>query len=106
MDIIFHDHHATVPERTRDRAAAGARKCGARLGSAVDAVIRFEDDGPLRRAEIILHAARRREMVAKSAARSFDTALTGALGKLQHQIDTERRIDRSRAQLARRAARA
>ena len=106
MEIIFHDHHATVPERVRARAAAGAQKLGARFGFAIDAVIRFEDDGPLRRAEIILHAAQHKELVAKSAARSYDTALTAALDKLEHQIDTERRIDRSKAQLSRRAARA
>ena len=106
MEIIYHDHHATVPERTRDRAAAGARKCGSRLGFAVDAVIRFENDGPLRRAEIILHAAQHRELVGKSAARSFDTALTAALRKLERQIETRHRVERAKAQRTRRTARA
>ena len=107
MDIIFHDHHAaTVPDSVRARAEAGARKLGGRLGRTVDAIIRFETDGPLRRAEIILHAPHHREIVAKSAARSYYSAVLGALEELERQLDIKRRVSRSRMQLARRAAEA
>ena len=103
MDIIFHDHHATVPDSVRTRAEVGARRLAVRLGRTVDAIIRFEADGPLCRAEIILHAPHHKEIVAKSAARSYYTAVVGALGKLERQLHVVRRVSKTKAQLARRA---
>ena len=106
MEFIFHDHHATVSDSVRERAKAGALKLAPRLGRTVDAVIRFEADGPLCRAEIILHAPHHKEVVAKSAARSYYTAVIGALGKLERQLHVVQRVSKSRAQLARRAEQA
>ena len=86
MEIIFHAHHATIPEPLRGRAERAVLKFGRRLQRAVDAVVRFEDDGPTRRVEIVLHAPKQRNLVAEGRSRSYATALTDALTRLQAQI--------------------
>lgn len=86
MEIIFHAHHATIPESLRGRAERAVLKFGRRLQRAVDAVVRFEDDGPTRRVEIVLHAPKQRNLVAEGRSRSYAAALTDALTRLQAQI--------------------
>ncbi len=86
MEIIFHAHNATISEPLRGRAERAVLKFGRRLQRAVDAVVRFEDDGPTRRVEIVLHAPKQRNLVAEGRSRSYATALTDALARLQAQI--------------------
>lgn len=86
MEIIFHAHNATIPEPLKGRAERAVLKFGRRLQRAVDAVVRFEGDGPTRRVEIVLHAPKQRNLVAEGRARSYATALTDALSRLQAQI--------------------
>jgi len=92
MQIIFHSHHASVSERMRLRAERGVRKLATRLGGAVDAVIRFEDDGPTRRVEIVMHASRHRRLVAEGQARFLGPALAQAVDGLRDQVDRARRL--------------
>jgi ribosome-associated translation inhibitor RaiA len=106
MDIIFHGHHAAVSDRMRQRAAAGVRRLTPRLAHAVDAIIRFEQDGPIRRVEIILHAPRQKRLVAEAEGRFFGPAIVTALARLQAQITASRRTARARATLATRALQA
>ena len=101
MQIIFHSHHAAVSEHMRLRAERGVKKLATRLGGAVDAVIRFEDDGPTRRVEIVMHASRHRRLVAEGQARFLGPALTQAVDGLRDQVDRARRI---RSKAARRRA--
>jgi ribosome-associated translation inhibitor RaiA len=101
MQIIFHAHHATVSDRLRLRAEHGVRKLGTRLGGAVDAVIRFKDDGPTRRVEIVMHASRHRRLVAEGESRYFGLALTRAVDGIREQVDHARR---ARSKAARRRA--
>jgi len=101
MQIIFHSHHASVSERMRLRAERGVRKLAARLGGAVDAVIRFEDDGPTRRVEIVMHASRHRRLIAEGQARFLGPALAQAVDGLRDQVDRARRL---RSKAARRRA--
>ena len=101
MQIIFHSHHASVSDRLRLRAERGVRKLGDRLGGTVDAVIRFEDDGPMRRVDIVLRASRHRRLVAGGEARYHGPALAQALSGLRDQIDRARRI---RSKIQRRRA--
>ena len=103
MQIIFHSHHASVSDRLRLRAEQGVRKLAARLGGAVDAVIRFEGDGRTRRVEIVMHGSRRRRLVAEGQARYLGPALSQAVDGLRDQVDRARRV-RSKA-ARRRAAR-
>ena len=91
MEIIFHAHHADISPRLQQRADASLRKIVARLGRAVHAVVRVEEDGPTRRVELVLHAPRGRRLVAQGEGRYFGPALTVALGKLGAQIGRAKR---------------
>jgi ribosome-associated translation inhibitor RaiA len=98
MEIIFHAHHAPLSDRMRTRAERGVRKLAGRIGGTVGATVRFEQDGPMKRVEIVLLAPRHRRFVAESSGRFFGNALTETLQKLSHQVERERaRQDRSRA---------
>ncbi|HUQ47392.1 MAG TPA: HPF/RaiA family ribosome-associated protein [Gemmatimonadaceae bacterium] len=85
MEIIFHAHHATISDSMRRRAEAGVRRIGRRIGRAVDAVIRFEQDGPVKRVEVVLHAPSKRDLVARAESRYFGLALTASLDRLSAQ---------------------
>jgi len=106
MEIIFHEHHATVSDYMRQRASAGVRRLTARLDRAVDAVVRFEQDGPTRRVEIILHLPRQKRLVAKAEGRHFGPAIGEALAKLRVQSAAVKRPTRARAARSRVLARA
>lgn len=99
MEIIFHTHHAVVSERMRKRAEAAVRRTALRLSRAVDAIIRFEQDGPVKRVEIVLHSPRQRDLVARGEGKFFGPAFAGAMEKLTNQV---RRL-RSSKRTARRA---
>ena len=86
MDIIFHAHHAIVSERMRRRAEAAVRKAAVRLGRTVDGIIRFEQDGPVKRVEILLHAPRQRDLMGRGQGRYFGPAFAIAMDKLIAQI--------------------
>jgi ribosome-associated translation inhibitor RaiA len=100
VEIIFHAHHANVSDRMRRRAEAAVRRAGLRLGRAVDAIIRFEQDGPVKRVEIVLHAPRQRDLIARAEARFFGPAFAAAMERLAVQIRTLR-TTRRRAERAR-----
>jgi intracellular sulfur oxidation DsrE/DsrF family protein len=106
MDIVFHGRGIAVSDRMRQRAVSGVRKQTARLDRAVDAIIRFEEDGPTRRVEIVLHTPRHRWLVAKAEGRYFGPALTEALARLRIQIAGMKKTVRARAARVRAVARA
>jgi ribosome-associated translation inhibitor RaiA len=103
MEIVFHTHHAPASERLRRKAEQVLRKVARRSPRPVDAVIRFEQDGTVRRVELVLHTANGRQYVARADARYFGTALADAARRLAMQIDHTKRTPKSRA---RRRARA
>jgi len=90
MEIIFHSHHAAISPRLQQRAEQSIRKLVGRMGRAVGAVIRFEEDGPTRRVEVLLHAPRGRRLVARGEGRNFGPALTDALDRLSARVDRVR----------------
>jgi ribosome-associated translation inhibitor RaiA len=100
VDIIFHAHHANVSERMRKRAEAAVRRAALRIGRTVDAIIRFEQDGPVKRVEILLHAPRQRDLIARGEAKFFGPAFASAMDRLLAQI----RPLRAGRRTARRAA--
>lgn len=103
MEITFQSHHASVAERTRQRAAQGVAKLARRLPRVVAAVVRFEEDGPVRRVEIVLQAARGRVLVAEGKARYYGPAVAAALAHLEAQARSARRPPKARARKAARA---
>ncbi|MGK2963538.1 MAG: HPF/RaiA family ribosome-associated protein [Gemmatimonadaceae bacterium] len=100
MEIIFHAHHANISDRMRKRAEASVRRIAARLTRAVDAIIRFEQDGRVKRVEIVLHAPRQRKLIARGEAGYYGPALSTAIDRLTNQIRTLR-AERRRAERAR-----
>lgn len=86
MEIIFHAHHAVVSDHMRQRAERALRKLASRCTRPVDAVVRFEQDGPMRHVEIVLNRARRRPIIAKGAARTYGPALAEAVQRLESQL--------------------
>ena len=100
MDIIFHAHHANVSDRMRRRAEAAVRRAALRIGRTVDAIIRFEQDGPVKRVEILLHAPRQRDLIARGESKFFGPAFAAAMARLLAQI----RPLRAGRRTARRAA--
>lgn len=103
MEILFQSHHAQVSDRLRERARVALTKLGTRLVRAVNAVVRFEEDGPTRRVEIVLHAPRRRPIVAEGRGRFFGPALAHAVDRLEAQARQLKRTPKTRV---RRIARA
>ena len=103
MEIVFQSHHAKVSDRMRERARLAVMKLGRGLVRAVDAVIRFEEDGPTRRVEIVLHTPRRRAMVAEGTARFFGPALAYAIDRLEAQARQLKRTPKARSRKLARA---
>ena len=103
MEILFQSHHAQVSDHMRERARSAVTKLGARLSRAVDAVVRFEEDGPTRRVEIVLHAPKRRAMVAEGTARFFGPALAYAIDRLEAQARQLKRTPKTRGRKLARA---
>ena len=95
MEVIFHAHHATVSDRMRKRCEAAVRRAGLRLTRAVDGIIRFEQDGPVKRVEIVLHAPRQRDMIARGEGKFFGPAFSLAMDKLTTQIRKTRTAQRT-----------
>ena len=86
MNIVFHAHHADMPESLQQRAEQAVHKLAARLRRAVDASVRFAEDGPVRRVEIVLRAPRSQPLVAAGSGRLYETALGEALVRLESHI--------------------
>lgn len=103
MEILFQSHHAKVSEPMRERARLAVTKLGERLVRVANAVIRFEEDGPTRRVEIVLHAPRRRAMVAEGRARFFGPALAHAISRLEAQARQIKRTPKARSRKLARA---
>lgn len=86
MEIIVHAHHATISPRMRRRAQLAVEDAAKRLARAVDGIVRFEQDGPVKRVEIVLHAPRTRDIFARGEAKFYGPAMTIAIDKLSAQV--------------------
>ena len=102
MEIIYQGHHAEMPAVLRQRIERGLKRLDRRSRMTL-ATVRFEEDGPDRRVEITLHLPRGRHLVSDASARSFGVAVTGALTRLDAQVDHAKRTPRSRGKSAARA---
>jgi ribosome-associated translation inhibitor RaiA len=104
MQIVFHAHNATeVSDHMRRRAEQALRKVARRAHRPVDAVIRFQQDGTVRRVELTLHAAGGRRYVARSEDRFFGSALAAAARRLAIQVGHTKRTPKARGRARARA---
>jgi ribosome-associated translation inhibitor RaiA len=97
VEIIFHAHRAVISNNMRLRAERVARKLGARVRRPVDAIVRFEQDGPTRRVEIVLHAPGKRSIVAEGSARHYGPALADAATRMEARLGRVKRTPKARA---------
>lgn len=105
MEIVFHNHDADISDRMRRRAEQALRKVARRAARVVDGVVRFQQDGPTRRVELVLHTGSGKRYIATSEGRYFGNALADAARRLAMQIDHTKRTPKARARrLARGAA--
>ena len=105
MEIVFHNHDADISDRMRRRAEQALRKVARRAARVVDGVVRFQQDGPTRRVELVLHTGSGKRYIATSEGRYFGNALSDAARRLAMQIDHTKRTPKARARrLARGAA--
>ncbi|MGI8510499.1 MAG: HPF/RaiA family ribosome-associated protein [Gemmatimonadaceae bacterium] len=86
MEIKTHGHHTEITDSLRLKAEDGARKLADHLKRAVNADIWFGEDGVLKTVEIVLHAPKYKNMVAKAEAKYHEPALTDAIAKMDAQI--------------------
>jgi ribosome-associated translation inhibitor RaiA len=101
MEIIFHAHHAVISERMRLRAERLVRRLALLLHRVVDVSVRFVDDGPQRRVELIFHAAGGKRLVAEGRSRYFGPALSQAGARLRAQLNHEKSARKGRVQKSR-----
>ena len=100
MDVIFHSHNAVISERLRSRAESIIHRLESRAARPVRAVVRFEQDGPTRRVEIVIHASRRRPLISNGYARTYGPALSEAVHNLQAQLARSKRTRKARSRIA------
>jgi ribosome-associated translation inhibitor RaiA len=86
VEIIFHAHNAVMSDYMRQRAERAVRRLAKRLARAVSAVVRFEQDGPVRRVELVLHAPGTRALVAEGFGRTYGPALAEAADRMERQL--------------------
>jgi ribosome-associated translation inhibitor RaiA len=79
----------------RRRFQTAVERLATRLTRTVDAILRFEQDGPVKRVEIVLHAPRQRDLVARGEGRYFGSAFAAATDRLGAQIRTLRKSQRT-----------
>lgn len=103
MDVIFHSHNAVISQRLRSRAESIIHKLEVRSARAVRAVVRFEQDGPTRRVEIVMHASRRPPLISNGYARNYGPALSEAIHNLQAQLARSKRTRKVRPRTAARS---
>jgi ribosome-associated translation inhibitor RaiA len=100
VDVIFHSHNAVISERLRSRAESIIHKLETRVWRPVRATVRFEQDGPTRRVEIVMRASRRRPLISNGYGRSYGPALSEAVDNLQAQLARTKRTPKARARAA------
>lgn len=106
MEIIFHGHHAHISPRMRRRAELAVERSAVKLKRAVDAIIRFEQDGPSRRVEITLHAPRHRSLVGIGESKFYGPALADCIAKLEAQIRKIKSVEKAKKHKVAKLARA
>jgi ribosome-associated translation inhibitor RaiA len=91
VDIVIHSHHAEVSEHMRKRAVRAVEKAAARIPRIVEGIIRFEEDGPVRRVTVTLRAPKHHDLMGKGEGRFYGPSLVQAIAKVNAQASREKR---------------
>ncbi len=91
MELAFSHRGIALTESMLKKAERAVLKAAERIPRATGATVRFAEDGPERRVEIVFTAPRGTRLVASAVGRYWGPALTEALGKLVRQASKERR---------------
>lgn len=91
MEIHFHTHHAVVSDAMRKRAEREVSRAAERIPRVVEAVVRFEQDGPLRRVSVALRAPQHHDLIGRAEGKFFGPALATALGRVRAQVAKEKK---------------
>lgn len=86
MEIVLHNHRADVSEPMRRKVELMVARAALRFRGVVKAVVRFEEDGRVRRVEVVLHSSRHEPLVATGEGRFFGPAAVQALARLGVQL--------------------
>ena len=86
MDIIFHSHHAAVSDHMRRRAKRLVERAALRIPRIVEAIVRFEEDGPMRRVTVTLRAPKHHDIMGGAEGRYFGPALASAIARVLAQV--------------------
>jgi len=97
VEVVFHAHNAVISDRMQERASRGLSRIAKRVARAVDAMVRFHQDGPMRRVEIRLNAPGQRDLIAQGHSRSYGPALRLALAHLASQVAHTRRTPKGKS---------
>ena len=90
MDILFHTHHAAVSEHMRRTARRLVERAALRIPRIVEAIVRFEEDGPTRRVTITLRAPKHHDIMGGAEGRFFGPALASAIARVLAQAGKEK----------------
>lgn len=91
MELVFSHRGIALTQSMLKKAERAVLKAAERIPRATAATVRFDEDGPERRVEIVFTAPRGTRLVASASGRYWGPALTAALGKLVRQASKERR---------------
>ena len=90
MQLVFKHSGLELTQSMLKKAERAVLKAAERIPRATGATVRFDDDGPERRVEIVFTAPRGTRLVATAAGRYWGPALNAALAKLVRQASKER----------------
>jgi hypothetical protein len=91
VQLVFKHVGIALTQSMLKKAEAAVLKAAERIPRATGATVRFDEDGPERRVEIVFTAPRGTRLVAAAAGRYWGPALNAALTKLVRQASKERR---------------
>ena len=97
MELVFSHRGIALTQSMLKKAEVAVRKAAERIPRATGATVRFEEDGPERRVEIVFNGPRGTRLVAAAVGRYWGPALNSALLTLGRQASKERRTPARRA---------
>lgn len=100
MDILFQSHHAVISDNMSRRAERMVRRLARKTERVVTATVRFEQDGPTRRVELVFLLPHRVRLAAAGESRNYGPALAEAAARMEAQLAHRKRTPKARARLA------